>query len=206
MKKSYIKLLVLAFAVAMTAACGKKGSDGASVTARDARVTGAGLVPQGVGAPGTVATIQFSAAQQATITENARILVSATMDPQALGDVNSVEVSGNIGVQANGQISNDSAFQIVIRDQYVGTTSDGSVIEPVVIRVSNATGTAYNGQVNANFTDSYGTITLTGQWQNGGSFSGTVSFRNTRGTYNGKSQGSLGSFSISTCAFFRCTQ
>ncbi len=206
MKKSLLKILVVSFALAITVACGKKGSDGASVSARDARVTGAGILPQGVGAPGAIASIQFSAAQQVTVNQNAKILVSATMNPEALGDVQSIEVSGNIGVQASGQVTNDSAFQIVIKDSYVGTTSGGDVIQPVVIRVSNATGTAYNGQVNMTFSDSYGTITVTGSYVNGSNFTGSVSFRNSAGGVNGVLQGTLGSFNVQTCSFFRCLQ
>lgn len=207
MKKSLLKIFVVSFALAMTVACGKKGSDGASVNGRDSRVTTSGLVPSGSGSIGGVATLQFTAAQQVTVQENARILVSASMDPQELGTIQSIEVSGNIAVQSGGTISNDSAFQILIRDSYAGqTTSEGTVIEPVIIRISNATGTAYNGVVNVTFSDSFGTITVTGNWVTGGNFTGNISFRNSKGGYNGKLTGTLGSFSLATCSFFRCTQ
>lgn len=205
MNNSILKSLAVVGIIISLMACGKKGSDGASVNSpRDPRVSGPMVTPTGQGSPGAVSNIQFATAQAAQIKDAVQVLVSATMDPSAVGDINSIEVSGNIGFQSNGQVTNDSAFQIVIKDSYVGTTDDGTQIDPIVIRVSNATGTVYNGKANITFSDSYGTIIVTGTWDQSNTFNGVVNFQNKTSKVANKTNGTLGGFNIPVCSFFRC--
>jgi hypothetical protein len=200
---------VLVLALAGLVACGKKGADGASVNAgRDQRALGSPNLPTGQG--GTVgsqsALINFSTGQAAQMKETVQVLVSPTLDAGSVGDINEVRVAGNVGVQSSGQVLQDSVVELVIRDSFTGTAEDGSVIEPIVIRIRGGTGTAVGYNANLQFTDEYGTVTVKGTY-NATTFNGTVEFQNRKSvTLNGKnlSGGTLGSFSIPTCAFFRC--
>ncbi len=206
---SSLKFGMLALALMTIVACGKKGSDGASVNAgRDQRVQGSPNLPTGQGgtAGSQTALINFNATQALQMKETVQVLVSPTLEAASVGDIQEVRISGNIGVQSNGQVLNTSGLELVIRDSYTGTTDDGSVIEPITIRIQGASGTAINYQANLVFTDEYGTITVTGTY-NAQTFNGTVNFQNRKSVQlNGKnlSGGTLGSFSIPTCAFFRC--
>ncbi len=205
MKHSMLKLAIVAMALATAVACNKK-TEGASVSAgRDARVSGTSGLPTGQGSSaGTQsAQINFSQSQAATMKQAVQILVSTTIDPLSVGDIQSVEVSGNVGVQnGTGQVLSDSTLQIVIRDN--AQSSDGTVLEPIVIRIRGASGTAVGYQANLVFSDEYGTITVTGTY-NQSTFTGNVRFSNTAGNgFNGSKTGGLGQFTIPTCAFFRC--
>jgi hypothetical protein len=211
MKHSILKTGLLVLALATVVACGKKGADGASVnTARDQRAVGPANLPTGQG--GTAGTqsanITFNESQKDLMREAVQVLVSPTMNADAVGDIRSISVSGNIGIQGNQQLATDSSLQLVITDSYVGQTEDGATIEPIVIRlrgtgVAQLSGTNGMGSANVSMTDEYGTITVNGTY-NAQTFTGTVSFVNKTVGFNNKSQGTLGQFSISTCAFFRC--
>ncbi len=213
MKHSIIKVGILAVALATMVACGKKGADGASVnTARDQRAAGPANLPTGQG--GTAGTqsapIVLIETMKAQTKDAVQVLVSPTMDPQAVGDIVSIMVTGNVGIQANNVFTADSALQLVITDSYVGHTEDGATIDPITIRLrGNAAGTInFPQQATVSFTDEYGTITISGTFanasaQNPGTFTGRVDFQN-KTVVNNKSGGTLGQFTIPTCAFFRC--
>jgi hypothetical protein len=213
MKHSIIKVGILAVALATMVACGKKGADGASVnTARDQRAAGPSLLPTGQG--GTAGTqsapIVMIESMKAQTRDAVQVLVSPTMDPQAVGDIISIMVKGMVGIQSNGVFTPDSGLELIITDSYVGTTQDGATIDPITIRLrGNVAGTInFPQSANVSFTDEYGTITISGTFanasqQNPGTFTGRVDFQN-KTAVNGKSGGTLGQFSIPTCAFFRC--
>jgi hypothetical protein len=206
MKHSMWKVALLVGAVMMTAvACNKKSADGASVSnGRDrVNVNANGMLPSGQGSTGTQsALITFSDSQKSAMRNAVQVLVAPTMPADSVGDINSVEVTGNVGFQSNGQVTNDSVIQLVIRDSYVGNV-DGQTIDPITIRIRGATGSISNPQANMTFSDEYGTITVTGTWT-AQTFTGTVSFVNRKAAENGDNKGTLGQFSIATCSFFRC--
>ncbi len=199
---SLIKYGAVILLIATAIACKPKGSDGASVNARDPRTEGPNLMPTGQGSPGATANMQLAANSK----ENVQILMAGALDPAAIGEIKSIEVLANIGVQANGAVTTDSALQLIIKDDFVVQSEDGSTIEPISIRIGNATGTAINGQVNITFSDSYGQIVLTGNFVNGGNFTGSVAFKNTKSSFNNKQTGTLGTFTQATCSIFRCAK
>jgi len=207
MKHSVIKIGFLALALATVVACGKKGADGASVnTARDQRATGPSILPTGQGstAGSQSANIIFNESQKLAMRETIQVLVSPTMDATAVGEIQSIEVTANVPFLSTGQVAGDTAFQMIIRDTYVGQTEDGATIEPIIIRIrGGGTGTVMNGQANLSFADEYGVITVKGTY-NQTTFTGVVEFANKTVGFNNKRTGTIGQFSIPSCAFFRC--
>jgi hypothetical protein len=208
MKHSVIKIALIVLAAASFVGCKKKSDDGAAVSAgRDTRVSPNSGLPVGQGgiAGGQSAYIIVNPDQGPALQQAVRIFVSPMMDGNAVGDVDirtGVEVKGNVGVSGSGVVSADSVIGVIIHDSYVGE-KDGVQILPITVGVSNAAGTAQGNSANITFSDSYGTITLKGIYD-AQNFKGTIEFQNNQGTYNGFKAGTLGTFNIPTCAFFRC--
>lgn len=132
-------------------------------------------------------------------------LVSPTIEQEDLGTVDpmtGVQLKGYVEVDTNGQlITGASMIEITIKDSFVGQKlADGNVIKPIIIRVPARSGTALNGQTQLRFEDSYGSISLSGTFNNQTKkVTGTLSFQNS----NGHSGSNL-QFEIETCGFFRC--
>lgn len=204
--KVFLKLMVASLALVSAVACGKKGSGAATAKPRE-RATVSTNVPMGVGNNGQISVLQFQGTSAQT-EQVVRAFLSPNLNPEAVGTIEKIEVSGKVTVQANGQVSSNSAIQLVVYDSLVGKldSETNTHFGPITVALTNATGTAFNGNVNITFSDSLGTITVTGSWVNSGNFSGTVSFKNNNANYNGMSSGTLGTVSLPTCGFFVCSQ
>lgn len=148
-------------------------------------------------------------------------LVSATMDPNALGEVSPV-AGDPTGVRFWGQINLDlgpldvvdmpqtsvlpnSWLEIVIWDSYAGTPNeDGEILPEIRISFPRAQGGfVVHDYAELYFEDEYGQIVLEGRFD-ASYFEGTLHFSN-RVAWDGgpAGEGTL-SFSIPTCEFFRC--
>ncbi len=133
-------------------------------------------------------------------------LVSASMDPQELGNVNSsgdVWIIGYIDMDQQGNINQaNSVLRLEIWDDYARS---GSASE-IALAFNNLQSYSYNGnQINLVFEDNYGQIIVSGDYSQY-DFYGTVSYRNTV-SYDGNSTpaaGVLGTFQVPVCSFFRC--
>ncbi|MFN7824572.1 MAG: hypothetical protein ACK5P6_04340 [Pseudobdellovibrionaceae bacterium] len=218
MKTQSLKFAVVSLITLMilTSACGKKSKDEGSVgQARIARETGAANLPRQAftgAAPGAVATSDQYAS---TFQEAVKALVSATVNPDEVGQVsnrNGVILYGDIQIDGAGNVTNQSKMMLEIRDSYVGQTgSDGKVIEAIRIAMALSTSPnqrsyVRNGQAELFFADQYGWIRLKGTYD-GSWFQGSeVEFQNST-IYQGGSAprgGFLGGFYVQTCGFFRC--
>lgn len=200
------KMIILSFLAAAIglSACGqKKSDDGTQVQqARDAR-TGEGIpqVPSGNVNGSTEGYIFGDNA--ATFNQNIKVLVSATVDPQDVGNVDhrtGVILKGRIPLNGNMMIAKDSAIELVITDDK--KDENGQTYEPIVIRVKGSGGSVNGQSINMNFADGYGTISLTGTY-NQTHFDGVLNFKNNT-AYQGRSSGTLGRFQIPLCAMFVC--
>jgi len=154
--------------------------------------------------------------------------VSSTIDPtKELGAV-SGRPGQKTGVRFWGSVELESPFNgnwfnrnqkirlstaqlhISIWDSFVGQKDgSGNVIPEYSIHMKGAASGSVDslGRVTITFRDDYGSITFQGS-QRGSDFTGTVQFDNTRywdGTTPGAT-GTLGTFKVSTCGFFRCSQ
>lgn len=120
--------------------------------------------------------------------------------------------STNGVVSLNGQnnfqvTSQGSALRLSIFDSYVGqTNSKGEKITEIPIYIApdvegfvNVTGRVYGNQAEILYQDSYGQILLTGTF-NSNWFQGQVQFQNN----NPSVSGTLGTFVVPTCGFFKC--
>lgn len=204
-KTTLLAACVLTFAVA----CGKSKNSGTGVNAgRDVRVAtpGPSNLPTNQGSLAGTQGAMVTQPNQAQMDEAAKILVSATIAPESVGTIRSIELKGQVRVDRNTGAINASGSRIwlTITDSFVGTDVDGQQVQPIQISVAGSQGLAANYQANLTFADQYGTITIQGTF-NMNTFQGTVSFNNTQGAgFNGKRSGTLGQFQIPTCAFFVC--
>lgn len=219
MKSTFFKSVVVTLSVVLMVACGKKKDDSAEVNGgRDARVaSGPSNLPtnQNMVAGQQGATVNQP--NQQALDEAAKILVSVTVDPQTVGTIQNVTLQGRVRVDRQtgavlsdgSNINNTSAIRLTIHDSLVGTSSGQGQIQPILVELgggingATAQGTAANYNANLQFSDKYGTITITGRYDSN-TFQGTVAFANNGGGFNGKTSGTLGTFSIQTCAFFVC--
>ncbi|MCE3010348.1 MAG: hypothetical protein LW875_07030 [Proteobacteria bacterium] len=215
-KFAVVTVMVL---MALTSACGKKSKDEGSVgQARTARETGFANLPRQAfngSAPGAITTSDQYAS---TFQEAVKALVSATVNPNEVGQVsnrNGVILYGDVQLDGAGNATTQSKMMLEIRDSYVGQTgADGKVIEAIRISMALSTNPSQrsyvrNGQAELFFADQYGWIRLKGTYD-GSWFQGSeVEFQNST-VYQGASQGSaprggyLGGFYVQTCGFFRC--
>ncbi len=209
MKIAQLKSLFVLLSIAsLMMACGKKSDDGASVNGRNTRVMqpGPSNLPTGQGSSAGQMGAYINASSPAQMDEAVKILASATLDPNSIGAVRSVEIRGQVGIdpRTGAVVGSNSRLWLSIQDSNVGTLVDGQEILPINIDIGGATGSAVNYTANLTFRDNYGTITITGTYNNQ-TFNGTVSFVNTAGNgFNGKKSGTLGQFSMATCSFFVC--
>ena len=211
-RTSKILLATIAMAFALSACGKKKNDDQAAVSA--ARETRAntntdGVLPSGNAyQPGSEVTVEMEDSQAAVFNQNIKVLVSATMNPEDVGNVdnrNGVKLRGEIGLNcgagANGSLkAADSKIQLTITDDK--RDSEGNLYQPIVIKVVGSSGSINNGNVNLVFADDYGSITLTG-YISGSTYTGNVNFQNTK-AYNGRSSGTLGRFVIPSNNIFIC--
>lgn len=206
MKKSFQFLVVILGASLMLAACGKKKDDGVAVRAAGTvrssgdNINGGSTLPNGEAYnPGTSAAVVGS--NQAQFQQSVAALVSATMDTNLLGNVSindGVSIAGQVGILSNGSINaSGSKIQLTIRDDK--KDANGNLYEPIVIKVLGYSGSAINGNVNLVFSDEYGAIFITGNWDAAKNFRGQVAFQN-----KGQAQRVLGSFQMPLCSFFNC--
>lgn len=210
MKKSFRILIMLMGLSLMLAACGKKkDSNEATVTAaREARAgaNSSGTLPSGQAyTPGTEVAVYAQDSYYNQFNQAIKVLVSATMDPSNVGNVdnrNGVKLRGSVTINTStGRIDTaNSKIELSIQDDL--KNSDGELYQPIVITVLGTSGTAMNGQVNLTFSDQYGSINLTGTYD-ANTFRGNVNFQNAK-SYNGLSGGTLGSFEVPVCGFFKC--
>lgn len=114
------------------------------------------------------------------------------------------QVNGGNNLQVTSQ---GSALRISIVDSYVGQqNAEGETITEIPIYIASGvegfvsvTGVVQGNTAQITYTDGFGTITLHGSF-NSNWFYGTVSFRNNSPAV----QGSLGTFIVQTCGFFKC--
>lgn len=142
-------------------------------------------------------------------------LVSATMDPSKFG-----EISGQYGAQTGIDLrlrllqsgtgavdASRSQLQLVIYDSLVGQSNgSGGTYQPYPITITgSATGTINQAgrQFQVAFSDNYGTVQITGTWDQTQA-SGTVIFQN-KTHFNGgmPATATLGAFVFPTCALFQ---
>jgi hypothetical protein len=212
MKLGKMKLAMLALVALAFVACGKNKDDGGSSVSGGTAIsgnytlgpsglpTGQGNVSHTTGAYVTWPDAnQFSQAVRDLIGADTAVVVNPS------GTVNNstgVSLYGEVSVNSsNGAVmpnnlngGSQSRIQIVIRGSNI-TNSD-----PVSLTIANPSGGASNGSARLTFQDALGTVTIQGTY-NASTFNGSVSFVNTAGN---RKSGTLGNFSISTCAFFVC--
>lgn len=133
-------------------------------------------------------------------------LISASMNPQELGHVNSsgdVAIIGYIDMDQAGNVNrNNTRLRIEIWDEYARS---GSASE-IALAFNSLANYSYNGnQISLIFQDNYGQVVVTGQI-NQNLFSGSVSYQNSASFDGGSNPaaGVLGNFQVSACGFFRC--
>lgn len=208
-----LKVLVLSLSVLVLTAC-PQNKQNDSVRTRDPR--NANMVPGGGGQNGGLGG-GMNGQNQGQINSygmNAiQSFVSGFMNPSELGQVQGIVFEGSVtgnGVyqavmgQGQAQIGPQSTFGMLIYDSYVGQKdSQGQAIPPISVYISpekggTASGSIQGGQAQVVFQDRYGSIILVGQ-VNPQVFQGEIQFQN-----NGGSSGSLGTFQVATCGFFRC--
>lgn len=213
------KLLIGALMLTMIGltACGKK-KDSTSRVADGRQVRGSGQVgtmPNGSQQSGYL----VSNSQQ--FQELVKTLVSPTLDPQFLGQVDpysGIRAAGAIELSANGSIRSSSAFRLEISDSYTGQVIEGQTIQAYLINLGNGSGTwqgqivngsVPNGSANIVFQDQFGTLRINGSW-NSSYFTGTVTFRNSANTNKtslsaqcAQTECPLGQIQLPISAFFR---
>lgn len=140
-------------------------------------------------------------------------LVSATLDPQEIGEISGtkdgsgtyVRIEAYLKFDSSGNvITNSSTLNLSVYDSYVGQVIDGQTVMAYPINFSTAT----SGQVNKaqktftiTFQDNYGSITLSGTYTTSGSVSGKLSFANSK-AFDGSAprSGVLGAIKLNNCA------
>lgn len=224
MKLSKVILSVMVLAAVGLTGCGKKKDNSSSVVdGRGARAgVNGGVNSGGVATPNGSQQFGYLQGNGSQFQELVKTLVSPTLDPQFLGQVDpysGIAAAGQIELSRDGSIRPESAFRLEIKDSFVGPVGDGSVIEPYLINLSNGQGTwqgqvdnygkVPNGTANIVFQDNFGTIRINGTW-NTTYFSGTVTFRNLVTKYPtslssqcSQSECTLGQVQLPISAFFR---
>lgn len=211
MKKSLNVLIAVMSLSLMLSACGKKkdSNDATVAAARDTRVGSGGtgsVLPSGqTYSPGQPVSVFAQDSMITQFNEAIKILVSATMDPANVGNVdnrNGVKLRGVISLNCTSGVMNPASSKIEVSIQDDLKNSDGELYEPIIITVLGASGTASNSNVNVTFSDQYGLINLVGTYDSS-NFTGDLKFKNTT-AYKGKTEGTLGSFKIPLSEIFKC--
>jgi hypothetical protein len=173
-----------------------------SVQGGNGGATGFNNYNQSIG--GEIATIRGDDSYQ--FFRDIQGLVSASMDPQELGNVmpyGDVVIMGFIDMDRNGTINTEnSRLRLEIWDDYA---RNGSASE---IALSFNRMKSYNpngNQITMVFGDDFGDIIVSGEYTQY-DFYGYVTYRNTK-SFDGSSsyaEGNVGSFQVSVCGLFRC--
>ncbi len=218
MKNLRLITALAGLALMITVGCGQKKDDSpAAVTA----VGVVGAVPVAAGPPRmpitayVSQTVAVNGTAQSPLNTGARafLLGVSSYTANDIGTITGVTIEGDIIVdKTNGSVLPGnpediaSSIYITITDSFVGTAnSSGEIMRPMAGGFKARSGTAANGIASIVFATQTGTVTVNGTYNvvNGGSalstFQGTISFQSGNGT-----SGVLGTFSISTCSFFRC--
>ena len=225
MKRSIALLVVFS----VLAACGPKADNRPVPISRAPRgpnpesVQGPGGGQGGGGvptAPGRLVGAIFSQFG-ASLTDSARRLVSATMNPEDLGEVSGDVNSTTTGIRFVGTIRTNAPFRpgtalqvapgseirIDIWDSYA---ADGAAPAYPITFVAGQNGAQISGSftsgVNLMFRDQHGTIEFRGSVDGSNMYSGTVLFQNLK-NYDGSTGGAaetLGQFRVPACGFFVC--
>lgn len=222
MKNSKILTALAGLSLILSIACGQKKDDKPAAVAA-VGVTGGTAVDVPAGPPRMpqIAYVEQEASvvgtAQAPITTSGRAfsLADPNLTTEDVGTITAIKIKGLIALdQATGAIipgaetDRASSVQITVIDSFVGTTGNNGEIQPIMrFFRARAGGHAANGLASLVFVDvdGNGTVTVNGTYNvvNGGAaqstFQGTIGYQNTNGT-----SGVLGTFSISTCSFFRC--
>lgn len=213
MKQANVKFGIAAAVVLSLIACGKnKGDSNVSVSGtpvvQGTYTAGPSGLPTGqAGVSKSTGAKVTSSLDVTSFTDQVKGLLGA--DPSVnlnnIGTVNNqngVDLFGEVSVNAtNGAImpagwnGASSRIQLVITDSKV---AEGQ--KPISIIMAQGSGGASNGSARLTFSDSYGQITIQGTY-NATTFTGTVGYSNTSGN---RRSGTIGNFSIPTCAFFVC--
>lgn len=225
--------LVSFFAISMlllTACSPQNRGSGASIRHQEARtsVGQSGVQPGGSSGDETETTLSAKCANgesavglikedgqsgSATFRQRVGDLVSASLDPQFLGEITGEGATGTgldlymrLKTDAQGKIDASSALQIAIYDSYVGTIDqDGKQVQPYPIVITKgASGSVDRTQKTFQvvFSDDYGSLTFQGTYD-ANVARGSVHFTNTRSFDGGAPRsGKLGTFLIPGCGIF----
>ena len=223
-RKIWVQVLFVFGLSAVLAACGQRGGSTSRSNVRAAgpgthlNVSTQGFMSQcsnGTSAVGAIFDGGGTTTVGGSFRDRVGQLVSATMDPASFGDI-----SGQYGAQTGidlrlrllalgtGQVDGQqSRLQLVIYDSLVGQPkSSGGTIEPYPITITgSATGVINQAtrQFQVSFSDQYGTIQLSGTWDQNQA-SGTVVFQNRTHFSSGMpASGTLGNFVFPACALFQ---
>lgn len=136
-------------------------------------------------------------------------LVSATLDPQSLGAVpliNGIDLILKLpaSFKNQGTVSSGS-LSLEIKDSYTGQKDQSGQIIPAYPVYLNQVSSArrYGSKYEVNFTDSYGSISVTFEESNG-QIIGSISYSNSRHILgHSPASGNLGNFKIASCAVFQ---
>lgn len=205
MKKAVLYGFMAAMTLALTVACGQKNEDSkADVGGRQAdRVAGTTQFPN---APYNRTSAMVSSGQLDAMTK-AFLSSSMEINQNNIGQVTSVNIQGDVAVDSNSGnlLQGRGAILLTIQDTLVGQNQGDGQIQPIEIYIPATAGGASGGVVQLTFSDSYGTVTIRGNY-NQSTMTGTIEFTNSQGNgYNGVRSGTLGTFSMPVCSFFRCS-
>ncbi len=223
--KSLKKILLLIFILSLVSlglGCGKKDKRSPIRSGRDARSPSS---------PATADTRTFTSSDgvvfgspDSEFQEVIYYLVSASINPNTFGTI-SGQPGQNTGVKFSGNIQLNSIFnpssassniqvrsegshvRILIRDSFVGQQdSNGNAIpEYTIDNSSNISGYIQGNHAVIKLVDEFGSITFDGN-VSADVYQGSFSFDNNM-YWNGQTpgaRGTVGSFRISTCGFFKC--
>lgn len=217
---------LLAVAMALNTACTEKKETGTPVVVvgRDAQAAdpnGVTASSAGLKLNGWVVT---SPTYQTDFQDLVNGFVDAVLPPNYLGYV-AADASGGTGVYIGGKVElqtgvlntastarmnirTDSKIVVVIYDEYTGRTdASGKKVPPVQRYYYQASGYVQGNQVYLKFVHpKFGSVLLEGSFD-GTTVTGDFSYDNSvryDGSTTGTSAGTIGSFQVPTCQFFRC--
>ncbi len=204
-KSGFVILAALAFF-----GC-SKGSDNVPVrgSARSSGITTASAA--GVSLVGIV---EADDSQQDTFNQMVRDMMLPMIEEDAVGYV-SDQLLNNTGVYFGGNVKfatnsgssygvdPTSTITVQVFDQFTGQQG---VPELRAFQLSQAQGTVSGGQANLQFQDAYGTIGMSGTYDQNW-YTGTFTFVTTKAWNGAAGPGTtetLGTFKVPTCQFFQC--
>ena len=211
------KLLLMSFLFSLVA-CGR-GESGSSVRMREVSVTDSGSYSQqGLRTAGNCQANEvgmiYDSAAGSQFRDRVAAFVSATMDPNGLGEISGdpnastgIDLVMSVKVNAQGQVQSGSTLDLGIYDSYVGQNDqNGKLIEPYSLHISQRVQGVANpqtGEFSVQFSDEYGAILFTGKMDQK-TIQGTVQFQNSQSYIGGTpASGTLGQFVLPRCAVFQ---